>query len=562
MKKSFYHILLLSALTLGTTSSCDDYLEVDHYDILPEDFMYQNETNIKSGLYGIYDTFYTYQGSDNSGDDTTWGFKPNVFIAGHSTMDCQASGWDAEWQRHAVLANKGSLDTAWRMSYKAIDRANRFLAGLQNVDVSVLSVEKKTQFEAEARAIRAYNYLYLSKVFGPVPMLLTGETYTTSAGKARPENLEGTYQVVEEDLKFAMEKLDWEPADGEYGRITKGFCKAFLAELYMYQKKFTEAKKELNDIIASNVYALEPCYANLHAWDNHWTKESVFEVAYHTHGNMNRGGNSNDDGKIWYGYMCAAPEYGGWGSLALSWEYYRSFEQGDKRKEYTCVGTGDTHPITGQKLGLNPSYSGYVQGSENVPCVYSLKYWRKQPGKDGFVYCPISLTFKRYAGVLLDYAECCFETGEEATGWEMIRQVRNRAWGNLEIGVQAIDFPQAMLNTTVVDVPDAKTVYAEYKTRKGYTSDVWKVALTQERRHELNAEFSLYFDLCRMGLAEEWFRCEYPKTKANSTPEECWETGDSFRYFEHQKYQEIFPIPTNEILNNPLINSEDQNEGY
>ena len=562
MKKSFYHILLLSALTLGTTSSCDDYLEVDHYDILPEDFMYQNETNIKSGLYGIYDTFYTYQGSDNSGDDTTWGFKPNVFIAGHSTMDCQASGWDAEWQRHAVLANKGSLDTAWRMSYKAIDRANRFLAGLQNVDVSVLSVEKKTQFEAEARAIRAYNYLYLSKVFGPVPMLLTGETYTTSAGKARPENLEGTYQVVEEDLKFAMENLDWEPADGEYGRITKGFCKAFLAELYMYQKKFTEAKKELNDIIASNVYALEPCYANLHAWDNHWTKESVFEVAYHTHGNMNWGGNSNDDGKIWYGYMCAAPEYGGWGSLALSWEYYRSFEQGDKRKEYTCVGTGDTHPITGQKLGLNPSYSGYVQGSENVPCVYSLKYWRKQPGKDGFVYCPISLTFKRYAGVLLDYAECCFETGEEATGWEMIRQVRNRAWGNLEIGVQAIDFPQAMLNTTVVDVPDAKTVYAEYKTRKGYTSDVWKVALTQERRHELNAEFSLYFDLCRMGLAEEWFRCEYPKTKANSTPEECWETGDSFRYFEHQKYQEIFPIPTNEILNNPLINSEDQNEGY
>lgn len=58
MRKSFYHILLLGALTLGTTSSCDDYLEVDHYDILPEDFMYRNEANIKSGLYGIYDTFY------------------------------------------------------------------------------------------------------------------------------------------------------------------------------------------------------------------------------------------------------------------------------------------------------------------------------------------------------------------------------------------------------------------------------------------------------------------------------------------------------------------------
>ena len=60
MKKSFYHILLLGALTLGITSSCDDYLEVDHYDILPDDFMYQNVANIKSGLYGIYDTFNLY----------------------------------------------------------------------------------------------------------------------------------------------------------------------------------------------------------------------------------------------------------------------------------------------------------------------------------------------------------------------------------------------------------------------------------------------------------------------------------------------------------------------
>lgn len=117
-------------------------------------------------------------------------------------MDCQASGWDAEWQRHAVLANKGSLDTAWRMSYKGIDRANRFLAGLQNVDVSVLSAEKKVQFEAEARAIRAYNYLYLSKVFGPVPMLLTGETYTTSAGKARPEIWKALIRLLRKTLSL------------------------------------------------------------------------------------------------------------------------------------------------------------------------------------------------------------------------------------------------------------------------------------------------------------------------------------------------------------------------
>lgn len=83
-----------------------------------------------------------------------------------------------------------------------------------------------------------------------------------------------------------------------------------------------------------------------------------------------------------------------------------------------------------------------------------------------------------------------------------------------------------------------------------------------ERRHEFNAEFSLYHDLCRMGMCKEWFAAEYPKTAANSSQEACLQTGDSFRFFEHEAYQEIFPIPTNEILTNPLINQADQNPGY
>lgn len=142
-------------------------------------------------------------------------------------MDCQASGWDAEWQRHAVLANKGSLDTAWRMSYKGIDRANRFLAGLQNVDVSVLSAEKKVQFEAEARAIRAYNYLYLSKVFGPVPMLLTGETYTTSAGKARPEIWKALIRLLRKTLS-----LPWKAGLGTCRWRIRSYYERFLQGIF------------------------------------------------------------------------------------------------------------------------------------------------------------------------------------------------------------------------------------------------------------------------------------------------------------------------------------------
>ena len=307
---------------------------------------------------------------------------------------------------------------------------------------------------------------------------------------------------------------------------------------------------------------MEPCYGNLQNWDTHWTKESVFEIMYHLQDFMGWGANASSDAMMWTGFMCASPEYGGWGSMCLSWELYNSFEPGDKRKQYSMVGLGDTNPFTNQKIGANQTYSGLFQGTENMPQVYSLKYWRYVPGQDNFVYNPISLTLKRYASVLLDYAECCFETGDPTTGWEMIRQIRNRAWGNLEPGQSVAYWPEGTLNTATVEVPDAQTYYTQYKAEKGYTSDVWKVALIIERRHEFNAEFSLYHDLCRMDMCDEWFRCEYPHTTSNSSVEECLENGWSLRYFEHQEYQELFPIPTNEILTNPAIGQENQNPGY
>ena len=62
--------LLIGVLALSTVTSCDDYLEVDHYDILPADFMFKTEENVLSGLNGLYDTFYTDQ--HGSGDDETW----------------------------------------------------------------------------------------------------------------------------------------------------------------------------------------------------------------------------------------------------------------------------------------------------------------------------------------------------------------------------------------------------------------------------------------------------------------------------------------------------------
>ena len=68
--------LLIGVLALSTVTSCDDYLEVDHYDILPADFMFKTEENVLSGLNGLYDTFYTDQ--HGSGDSSLRYLLPTI----------------------------------------------------------------------------------------------------------------------------------------------------------------------------------------------------------------------------------------------------------------------------------------------------------------------------------------------------------------------------------------------------------------------------------------------------------------------------------------------------
>jgi len=151
--------------------------------------------------------------------------------------------------------------------------------------------------------------------------------------------------------------------------------------------------------------------------------------------------------------------------------------------------------------------------------------------------------------------------------------------------------------------PDAKTFYASYKRTAGkiggpvkklvgsvdqytpvfedsqytssydykpYTSPSWKVALAIERRHEFFAEYSLWYDLCRTGMAQEFLDAEYPKNnetyKTSAIPgvdtDLYFENPHTIRTYDHDPNRELYPIPYAEIMKNPALTDADQNPGY
>lgn len=585
MKKIAIYVLLILGIGFGSVSCGEKFLEVDYYSIVNPDGVYEDADNVFMGLMGVYNTLYTAD---------AYYIKPHPALGNLPALDLQADGWDAEMSTHSwgVESKSGFFEQAWKYSYQQVSRANLFLADLEKV--TSIDEETKKIYESEARCIRGAAYYFLTINFSRVPMLLTGETYASSPEKARPESDAAAWKTIKDDFEYAAQYLDWKPAQGQIGRFTKAAALAYAAKANMYLGEYATAKEQLKQIIDNSGKKLNPVHGMIHWVDNPDSEETIWEISFPKFPKMGWDiwSFSKNNDQRWFSQQTRSHEYGGWGDAPISWEFTRSFEPGDKRLMYNVVGWegdhGGVNPYTGDVIGgTGEAYQAYFMDNyEGMPNNHGMKWWKVND-----VYSAHSVQLIRYTGVLLDYAECCFQLDSNSSeGWKVIADVRNRAWGNLEVGHNPntgksyLEFPVEILNKTVVPVPDAKEAYEKYKTEKGYSSPLWVVALTQERRKEFIQEFSFWYDLSRMKLVEEWLDCEYPKnggasfyntkTKKYYVPSgksfnEPWEKATpeerenmipvTGRVWDWNPIHLVYPIPTSELTANPLC---EQNDGY
>lgn len=401
-------------------------------------------------------------------------------------------------------------------------------------------------------------------------------------------------------------------------------------------------------IINSGTYELAPSFTTLWDASEAWNKEAIWQVCLNEGDQWGGWDGAKWSGAHgWTGFYFGAPANGAWGAYAASWELYDAYEKGDKRRDASLVtatisddllkatvdaeryerwqqtfvaqpewvaanakylGKGSYDPADDSNnvikydqncpMGYNPYAQGFVLYStfrrdpgDQQPCVYSLKHWHNGRGThwQGDQWLPDHIYWKRLANVMLDYAECRFVLyGEnDATAWDQINKLRNRAFGNLEVGrsteltnkhnpyfqalasvygdngygtyVNSERYP-IPFNETPTKVPDAKTYYAELKGKKGFTSPVWKVAVNEERRKEFSAEGGLRPDLQKSGYLEDHIEHNYPKGKGKPNGDLSlvygWET---YRDFDFDPRKMDMPIPSDELVKNPLC---DQNEAY
>ncbi len=418
---------------------------------------------------------------------------------------------DNEWHRaqltNAVIGGTMNADdvpvqTYWLNSYKAIARANSFLANKDkaaaNTPAAIL-----LRLEAEMRLIRAHQYARLVTHFGDVPLMTEPVTLAESYGITRTSQ-EEVLTFVFAELDFAAANLPVTYGAAEVKRLTKGAALAVKARTALYLGKWQIAKEASEAVMQLATYSLHDSYSQLFVKAGESSKELIISIP--------RDEKQQVFGNTGYVQDNISRNAGGYGA---------QLPTRDMMDAYECVDGKliDESPLYDPKMPFknrdprlnativefNTQWLGYnYTPHPDSLTIFSVKENKKVPNKDtravaafasftGFLWKKgIDQTWSerlvedndaiiiRYAEMLLTYAEAKIELGEiDETVVNAINQVRARAYG---VAV------------------DKTTAYPAIKLSNAATL---RQILRRERRVEFPREGLRYMDLIRWKLAEK-----------------------------------------------------------
>lgn len=129
----------------------------------------------------------------------------------------------------------------WIDRYEGVDRANRLLAALPNVEGDETT---KNTYEGEAKFMRAFFYYELCSQYGNVPLILTPSGDTP--GQATPSEAWG--QILQ-DLRDAVELMPAERRSN--GHVDKYTAEAMLGRAWLFYTGMYGNGEELADLVST-----------------------------------------------------------------------------------------------------------------------------------------------------------------------------------------------------------------------------------------------------------------------------------------------------------------------
>lgn len=375
---------------------------------------------------------------------------------------------------------------------------NRANSVLDNVGGITMDEATKKKILAEAHFLRAMAYFDLVRGFGPVPLKTTESVDISKVGSPR-KPVDSVYDLIIQDGLAAEADLPESVGDGT-GRASKWAAKMLLADIYLTREKWAEAAKEADDVINSGQYSLLKVQQSNDFYKMFATATSTEDILSIHHSD------SRQSALPGYLHRPNTPPYNYSSGGVYAWlpnmkSFLATWDDQDLRKGFN----------------LYTKYVGPDGDSVDLPSATPVLFKKFTTDPSGLsIY---SDPIYRYTEAFLIYAEAASMAngGPTDLALERLNMIKRRAYGYDPATPSAVDYPSGM------------------------SAQEFRDAVLMERAKSFIVEGKRWWDLKRTGTVKK------AMTAVGRTVIDA---------------RLLWPVPQEEIDNNPDIAQEDQNPGY
>lgn len=501
--------------------ACKGFLDIPQHGAEDFEAYYQTDEEAQNAINAAYielrGNYYNVFMGKNSPSDDVW--------AGGAGRNDNAS--IEQLNEFSFDTNQDFIQGMFQGYYNIIYKCNVVLGHCTK------DTETMKRVCAEAKVIRAMQYFDLITLWGNPP-LVDHELAPSEYSKPNGET-EKLWELVDKDLTEALEsgllKEKANASDKSVWQVTKQYAQALLGKSLLWQGKYEESAKALNEVIASKKYELYDVFEDIYRYDNKLSNESMFESIRIV--NPSNGFENFDFVHAMLGWrldkLSLTPEatqqfnnMQAYGFLVPKKDLYDAFVKEEGAGGYrlkSSIRTVDQMAEVGVTIKEPQINEGFFNWKMRV----------LSGSIDGSSFgwsCENDHIWMRYAEVLLLAAEANLLSGDQAKADDCYNQVRTRAQLSPKSGVNLDD-------------------------------------IKLEKRLELCYNMCRYQDLLRWGDAKKCLENQggvFPMLQVNGTVQYLpLYDGDASKYGWKEGKHEHFPYPGLEIRLNKEIH---QNKGW
>jgi len=273
MAKNKLLLIIINIITVTIFQSCDsNLLDTIPTNEVSSQSIWTNSNLATLAVTGVYNQLRSNY-TTNEASRPMWDLRSSIL------------DYDANWigsvpqLRGTATPQSNDYLNYWKRLFEPIHRANDVIANISTVPD--MADNKKAQFIAECKFLRAYFYTKLNILWKGVPLYLE-PVKASEANRARSSESE-VWDAIINDLSDAINEPNlpdrYIGGNSDYGRVTKGAAYAFRGHVYMWLKKYDLAVNDFLKVTEMG-HTLFTNYKTLFKEPNEKVDEMIFSIQF------------------------------------------------------------------------------------------------------------------------------------------------------------------------------------------------------------------------------------------------------------------------------------------